>query len=504
LTALTAHGLFDLSLNKLKKPTSWISTKLKKDSYVSNTPIKLTVIGGGPGGYTAAFLAADLDMDVTLIDQEVGPGGVCLHRGCIPSKALLHAAKVLSESREAKEIGITFAKPVIDIDKLRQWKNGIITRQVGGLMQLCKQRKIRHVQGKAKFLSSTTLEIQRADGSKESVAYDKAILATGSRPITLPFAPQSARVLDSTGALNLENVPKNLLVIGGGYIGLELGTVYAELGSEVSVVEMTPGLLPGADRDLANVLSRRAETIFKSIMLNTKVTKIEDTSKSIRVTFEQDGKTISEEYEKVLISIGRRPNSQDLGLENTKVEIDPKGFVKINGQRQTTDPSIYAIGDIAGEPMLAHKASHEGRVAVEAIAGHKVAFEPNAIPAVVFTDPEIAWCGLTETQAEKEGRTIEVVKFPWGASGRAVTLNRTDGLTKLIVDPTTHRILGMAIVGVGAGELISEGVLAVEMGTVVSDLKLTIHPHPTTSETVMEAAESFFGQSTHFYRPKKK
>jgi dihydrolipoamide dehydrogenase len=469
-----------------------------------STHTQLLVVGGGPGGYAAAFLAADLGMQVTLVDTEKNPGGVCLFRGCIPSKALLHVAKVISESREVKELGVEFDEPKIHVDKIREWKNGVVSKLTGNLGILAKQRKVNFIQGKATFLNSQSVKIDKVGGGSEDVSFDQAILATGSSPITLPFAPTSPRVMDSTSALALEDKPNRLLVIGGGYIGLELGTVYHELGSKVSVVEMTPGLLPGADRDLAAVLEKRVIKMFESIKLETKVTKIEDLKDEIAVTFEdKSGKTTTEKFDKVLVSIGRRPNSKNLGLENTKVQINERGFVKVNAQRQTTDPKIYAIGDIAGDPMLAHKASHEGRVAVEAIAGHKVAFEPNAIPAVVFTDPEIAWCGLTEAEAQKQNKEVKIVKFPWAASGRAITLNRTDGLTKLFIDPQTERILGVAIAGVGAGEMIAEGVLAVEMGSSASDLKLTIHPHPTLSETVMETAEVLFGQATHIYRPKK-
>ncbi len=472
---------------------------------MSNTDhTHLLVIGGGPGGYAAAFLAADLGMDVTLVDLEVNPGGVCLFRGCIPSKSLLHVAKILSESREAKELGIEFAAPKIDINKVRSWKNSVVTRLTGGLGQLCKQRKIKFVQGRATFLNSTSVKVQKTDGTETQISFTHAILATGSIPVNLPFAPASPRILDSTTALNLDDIPSKFLVVGGGYIGLELGTVYAELGSKVTVVEMLPNLLMGADRDLAVILENRIKTHFAAIKVSTRVTKMEETAAGIKVTFEDKAGQIStEEFNKVLVAIGRKPNSRNLGLENTKVTVTERGFVAVNAQRQTTDPGIYAIGDIAGDPMLAHKASHEGRVAVEAIAGHKVAFEPAAIPAVVFTDPEIAWCGLTENEAAAKGRPIKVVKFPWGASGRAITLNRTDGLTKLIIDPETERILGVAICGVGAGEMIAEGVLAVEMGSLATDLKLSIHPHPTLSETLMESAEGFFGQSTHIYRPKR-
>ena len=471
---------------------------------MNDKKIQVVVIGAGPGGYAAAFYAADLEMEVTLIDPQINPGGVCLYRGCIPSKALLHAAKIISESREAEHLGISFERPRIDLDKLRAWKNGVVSKLTGGLGLLTKQRKIKFIQGKAVFLNSNTLEVTGPEGGQQTIKFDNAILATGSRPVRLPGLPDSPRILDSTTALDLDNIPASLLVVGGGYIGLELGTVYAELGSAVSVVEMTRGLLPGADRDLVGVLEKRAKTIFKSIMLDTRVAGMETTPGGVKVTFQtSDGKTSQQEYEKVLVAVGRKPDSSGLGLEKTKVRVDERGFVQVDGQRRTADPAIFAIGDIAGEPMLAHKASHEGRVAVDAIAGKKTVFEPRAIPAVVFTDPEIAWCGLTETQAKQENRTIAIAKFPWGASGRALTLNRTDGLTKLILDPDTHRVLGVAVAGPGAGELISEGVLAVEMGTVAEDVKLTIHPHPTTSETIMEAAESFFGHATHIYRPKK-
>lgn len=465
---------------------------------------QLIVIGAGPGGYAAAFLAADLGMQTTLVDLDVNPGGVCLFRGCIPSKALLHVAKILSESREAKDIGIDFGQPQIHLDKVRAWKNSVVSKLTGGLGQLSKQRKITFIQGRATFLSSDEIKVYKNDGTELQLTFDHAILATGSTPITLPFAPPSARILDSTTALNIEDVPEKFLVVGGGYIGLELGTVYCELGSKVSIVETMPSLLPGVDRDLGMILENRMKKLFSQIMTQTKVNKMEEFKDGVHVTFQdKDGKTTTEDYNKVLVSIGRKPNSKNLGLENTKVTLTDRGFVQVDPQRRTTDPKIYAIGDIAGDPMLAHKASHEGRVAVEAIAGHKVAFEPMAIPAVVFTDPEIAWCGLTEKEAEAQGRSIKVVKFPWAASGRAVTLNRIDGMTKLIIDPVTERILGVSICGVGAGEMIAEGVLAVEMGTLATDMKMSIHPHPTLSETLMETAETFFGQSTHIYRPKK-
>jgi len=464
--------------------------------------IQLAVIGGGPGGYPAAFLAADLGLQVTLIDPEPNPGGVCLYRGCIPSKALLHVAKVITEAQHAAHWGIKFSEPTIDLDMLREWKEGVVKKLTGGLGQLSKQRKVSYTQGRASFINPQTLKIQNQKGD-EFLRFDHAILATGSRPATIPnLSLESPHILDSTSALDLPDIPKSMLVIGGGYIGLELGTVYAALGTKVTVVEMTSSLMPGVDRDLVSILSKRLEKVFDSIMLNIKVVGMKEEKKGIRVTFE--GGSIKEQvFEKVLVSVGRKPNSNNIGLENTKVGIDSHGFIKVDAQRRTAAQMIFAIGDVAGEPMLAHKATHEGRVAAEVVAGHNVTFEPRAIPAVVFTDPEIAWCGLTETQASQEKHPVKIARFPWGASGRATTLDRTDGVTKLIIDPDTERILGVGIVGNGAGELISEVVLAIEMGAVASDLKLCIHPHPTLSETIMESAEAFFGQSTHIYRPRK-
>jgi dihydrolipoamide dehydrogenase len=467
--------------------------------------LHIAVIGGGPGGYAAAFLAADLGMKVTLIDPELNPGGVCLYRGCIPSKALLHVAKLIDESRHAKNWGIDYADPKIDLPRLRSWKESVIKKLTGGLGQLSKQRKVEYIQGRAAFENSNTLRVSRTNGSEDSLTFDRIVIATGSRPAIIPTLKlETPRMMDSTSALDLSEVPGTLLVIGGGYIGLELGTVYAALGSKVSVVEMLPGLLPGADRDLVLPLHKRMEKIFDSILLNTTVAAVKEGSGGISVNF--DGPDVQEReklFDKVLVSVGRKPNSEIPGLEKTQVKIGQRGFIQVNKQLQTDDPAIYAIGDVVGEPMLAHKATHEGRTAAEAIAGHKVAFEPNAIPAVVFTDPEIAWCGLTETQAQKENREIKVARFPWGASGRATTLDRTEGITKLIVDPQTERVLGVGIVGVGAGELIAEAVLAIEMGALAKDIALTIHPHPTLSETVMNSAEVFFGTSTDVYRPKR-
>jgi dihydrolipoamide dehydrogenase len=467
--------------------------------------LNIAVVGGGPGGYAAAFLAADLGMKVTLIDREVNPGGVCLYRGCIPSKALLHVAKLIDESRHAKNWGIEFGEPRIDVARLRSFKEGVVNKLTGGLGQISKARKVQYVRGDASFDNSTTLRIAKAGGGEETLTFDRIILATGSRPAVIPSLKiDSPRMLDSSSALDLKDVPGTLLVIGGGYIGLELGTVYAALGSKVSVVEMTAGLLPGADRDLVLPLHKRLEKSFASILLNTTVTAVKEEAGGIRVSFDgKDVKAREQVFDNVLVSVGRKPNSEIAGLDRTQVRVGQRGFIEVNKHLQTADPAIYAIGDVVGEPMLAHKASHEGRTAVEHIAGHKVAFEPNAIPAVVFTDPEIAWAGLTETQAEKEGREIKVAKFPWAASGRALTIDRTEGMTKMVLDPATERVLGVGIVGAGAGELIAEGTLAIEMAALAKDVALTIHPHPTLSETVMQSAEVFFGTSTDLYRPKR-
>jgi dihydrolipoamide dehydrogenase len=478
-----------------------------QETVQTNSKLRIAVIGGGPGGYAAAFLAADLGMQVTLIDPEANPGGVCLYRGCIPSKALLHVSKLIEESQQAKNWGIDFPPAKIDLPRLRTWKESVVKKLTGGLGQLSKQRHVEYIQGRAAFENSTTLRITTSDSSEVSRTFGRIILATGSRPAIIPvFKLDSPRLMDSTGALNLEDIPGTLLVVGGGYIGLELGSVYAALGTRVTVVEMLPGLLPGADRDLVLPLHKRLTKMFETILLNTTVASLKLEGNGIRATFA--GEAVQEKdkekvFDRVLVSVGRKPNSEIAGLNTTQVQVNARGFIEVNQQLQTTDPSIYAIGDVVGEPMLAHKASHEGRIAVEAIAGHKVAFEPNAIPAVVFTDPEVAWCGLTETQAEKEKHEVVVAKFPWAASGRAITLDRPEGMTKLIVDPQTERVLGVGIVGAGAGELIAEGVLAIEMGALASDVAMTIHPHPTLSETVMESAEVFFGTSTHIYRPKR-
>ncbi|MBI4423560.1 MAG: dihydrolipoyl dehydrogenase [Elusimicrobia bacterium] len=465
---------------------------------------QVAVIGGGPGGYAAAFMAADLGLRTALIDVEPNPGGVCLYRGCIPSKALLHAARVVSEAREAEAFGVRFGAPEIDAGRLAGWKDDVVRKLTGGLGQLSRQRKVEYVQGRAVLVDPHAAMVNPATGPARRVTFEHAIIATGSRPATLPFLPlESPRVWNSTSALELRSIPKTLLVIGGGYIGLELGTVYAELGSRVTVVELTAGLLPGADRDLVGLLARRVEKRFAKILLETKVASVTEEAAGLRVRFE--GKDAPQEavFEAALASVGRKPNSSGLGLESTKVAVDAKGFIAVDAQRRTAEPSIFAIGDVAGEPMLAHKATHEGRVAAEVIAGRNVAYEPQAIPAVVFTDPELAWCGLTETQAAAESRPVKVSRFPWAASGRALTLARTDGATKLLSDPETGRVLGVGLAGPGAGELIAEGVLAVELGATVEDVALSIHPHPTLGETLMEAAEAAMGHSTHIFRPKR-
>jgi len=469
---------------------------------------EVVVLGGGPGGYAAAFLAADLGMQTTIVEQEPRLGGVCLLRGCIPSKALLHVAKIMNEAKEMADWGIEFQEPKISIDKLRERKEKVISTLTGGLKQLAKKRNVKVIHARGTFVDSNTLKLEGGDPSTyedASLTYDKLVLAAGSSP-AMPgfFKMDTDRVMDSTGALNLADIPEKLLVVGGGYIGLEMGSVYAELGSQVSVVELTDGLLPGADRDLVKPLQKRLQKQFENIWLGTKVAGLNDHGDKIEVQFEGPEKNGAEEFDRVLVCVGRRPNSQGLGLENTQVEIDDKGFVKVDERRATADPSIFAIGDIAGEPMLAHKAAHEGRLAVEVIHGEPVVWDKQAIPAVVFTDPEIAWAGLTQREAQEEGREVEIATYPWQASGRAQALGRAEGLTKLIVDPESNRVLGCGIVGTGAGDLISEAVLAIEMGCDATDLAETIHPHPTLSETVAFASEVQLGTATEIYKPKRK
>ncbi len=459
----------------------------------------VVIIGGGPGGYPAAFYAADHGMEVTLIDAEPNPGGVCVYRGCIPSKALLHAARVIEEAREADQMGLQFGAPKIDVKKLRDWKNSVVQRLTQGTGMLRDKRKIKAIQGQAKFTGPHTLQITKPDGAEETLEFDHAIVATGSRPTVIPALQiDSPRLWDSTKALDLEEIPKKLLVIGGGYIGLEMGTVYAALGTKVSVIEMTDGLLPGADRDLAKVLAKRLTDKFDSIQLNTKVLALKEQKNGIKVTIaDADGKESNQVFDRALISVGRTPNTKDIGLDAAGIECNERGFIPVDDQRRPAVPHIFAIGDVTGDPMLAHKASHEGIVAVEALLGKKTAFEPQAIPAVVFTDPELAWTGLSENEAKARNIPVKVSRFPWTASGRAMSLERTEGVTKLVCDPDSGRVLGVGIVGVGAGEMIAEGTLAIEMGATAEDLKLTIHAHPTLSETVMEAGEAFYGNAIH-------
>ena len=457
---------------------------------------KLVVLGGGPGGYAAAFLAADKGMDVTLIDAGKKPGGVCLHRGCIPSKALLHIAHLINETKEAKAWGVDFGDPKIDLHAVRNWKDQVIDKMATGLVQLCKQRKVEFVSGKGMFKDSQTIEV---DG--KSFSFDHCVLATGSRPIQ-PFQNNS-HLINSTDALDLESIPEKLLIVGGGYIGLEMGSVYATLGSQVTIVEMMDGLLTGVDRDLVRPLQHRIKNQFKAILLNTRVTEIKQAESKTHVTLENESGTEKKVFNRVLVSVGRAPNTDGLGLENTKVKLNEKGFVIADSQQKTDDSQISAIGDVIGGAMLAHKAAHEAKVAVEVIDGESSDFNNRIIPAVVFTDPEIAWAGLTETEALAQGRKVSIAKFPWGASGRAQTLGRGEGMTKLIIDPESEKIVGLGLTGAGVGELIAEGVLAIESGMKAKDLALSIHPHPTLSETLMEAADVFYGTATHIHKRKR-
>lgn len=466
---------------------------------------EIVVLGAGPGGYAAAFYAADLGKKVLLVEQDKKLGGVCLNRGCIPSKALLQAAKMIVEARESAHRGITFGPPQIELDKLRAWKNSVVDKLSGGVSFLAKKRGVQVLTGRGYFEGSQTLRVETPEG-QQFVHFEKAIVAVGSKSaMPKAFDLGNPRVMTSKEALEIEEIPEDLLVIGGGYIGMELGSVYANLGSKVVVVEALPGILLGADPDLVRPVQKAAEKSFRELRLNTKVTQMSTKGKKIRtITVGPDKVEKEEFYDRVLVSVGRVPRCGDLGLENTKVEQDEKGFIKVNDKQETSDPFIYAIGDIAGGVLLAHKATKEARVAVETIVGEQSTSTGVVIPAVVFTEPELAWCGLTESEAKSKGMTVEVAKFPWGASGRALTFDRPDGLTKLIVDPETERLLGVGIVGHGAGELIAEAVVALEMGATVRDLAESVHPHPTVSETLMEAAEVFYGFSISTYAPKKR
>ena len=467
------------------------------------TKTDLVIVGAGPGGYAAAFYAADLGKKVILLERDPKLGGVCLNRGCIPSKALLYAAHTVSAAKESAHRGITFGAPQIELDKLRAWKDSIITKLSGGIAQLAQKRGVTVIQGRGYFEGSNTLRVETEAG-QQFINYDHAIVAVGSKP-ALPkaFDLGNPRVMTSTEALDVEEIPETLLVIGGGYIGMELGTVYAALGSKVTVIEALESILLGADADLARPVMAYAKKNFSEVRVKAKVLKMSTAGKQIKVLSEHEGQQKEELYDRVLVSVGRVPNSEDLGLENTTAKLDDKGFLVVNEKQQTSDPAIYAIGDIAGGVMLAHKASREARVAVEIICGEATGASQAIIPAVVFTDPEVAWCGLTEAEAKAKNIPHTVAKFPWGASGRALTFDRTDGLTKLIIDPATERVLGVGIVGHGAGELIAEGVLAIEMGATAKDLSLCVHPHPTLSETLMESAEVFYGHATHTFVKKK-
>ena len=469
---------------------------------------EVLVLGAGPGGYTAAFRAADLGKQVVLIEKHTKLGGVCLNVGCIPSKALLHVAKVISEAEDVAHHGVTFAKPKIDIDKVRSWKESIISKLTGGLTALARQRKVQVVQGAAKFTSPNHVTVETKDG-KKTISFDTAIIAAGSSVTRIPGFPyDDPRLIDSTGALQLQDVPKRLLIIGGGIIGLEMATVYEALGSKITVVELMDQLMPGADKDLVKPLHKRIEKRYEAIYLKTKVSKIEAQKSGLKVTFEgeqaPDKQLEPQLYDRVLMAVGRRPNGRDIGADAAGVTVNERGFIPVNIQMRTNVPHIYAIGDIVGDPMLAHKAVHEGKVAAEVIAGHHAAFEPLTIPSVAYTDPEIAWMGLTETQAKAQGIEYEKASFPWAASGRALSVGREEGATKVLLDPKTRRILGAGIVGVNAGELIAEAVLALEMGADMEDIGLTIHPHPTLSETLGFAAEMAEGTITDLYMPKKK
>ncbi len=467
---------------------------------------ELIVLGGGPGGYAAAFRAADLGMDVTLIDTEDRPGGVCLFRGCIPSKSLLYISELLHDARRAGDMGLTFEEPKIDIDKVREWKNGVIDGLANGLAGLCKKRGVQFIRGRAVFEGNDRVGIQDSDSDVTHFKFKHAIIATGSTAIPLPDAEfkKGGRIMSSTGALALPDIPERLLVVGGGYVGVELGSVYASLGSKVTLVEMADRLMAGADKDLIKPLLEKLEESFEAIHTQTKVSSIEEQDDGVDVTFEGGPERSEQRFDRVLVSIGRRPNSSDIGLGKAGVETDDKGFIKVDEKRRTAEKRIYAVGDVVGGVMLAHKGMYEGKVAAEVIAGEPSAFDAQAIPAVVYTDPQIAWCGLTESEAKAQGRNVRVGRFPWSASGRAASMGLRQGLTKMILDAETERVLGVGIVGREAGEMISEGVLAIEMGALAEDLALSIHPHPTLSEGEEEAAEAFLGKSTHILPKKKK
>ncbi|MEX2592650.1 MAG: dihydrolipoyl dehydrogenase [Anditalea sp.] len=460
---------------------------------------EIVIIGAGPGGYAAAFRAADLGLKVTLIDPEANPGGVCLYRGCIPSKTFLHVIKVKQETAKAGQWGVQFKEPKVDVARINDWKNKVVNKLTKGLGQLSKGRNIDYIRGMAQFVSEKKIEVEKKEGEKITIEFQKAIIATGSTATALPNIKFDHEVIiDSTDALELKEIPQNMLVIGGGYIGLELGSVYASLGCKVSIAEMTSGFLPGTDRDLIAVFEKENEALFEALYFETKVEKVSVEKGKAKVSLKNGEGKLEKEFEKVLVAVGRKPNSASLHMEKANIKIDENGFIIVDHKRKTSAENIYAIGDMTGEPLLAHKATHEGRIAAEVIAGEAgAAYDPKAIPGIVFTNPEIAWCGLTEKQAEEKGRKIKVVKFPWTASGRAASAGTSNGLTKLIIDPETGRILGGGVAGKNAGVLIPQISLAIEMAATAKDIVLTIHPHPTLSETIMEAAELFSGSATH-------
>jgi dihydrolipoamide dehydrogenase len=505
----------EASSNKASSPAQTISSEKEVETIATLAPAaptgnndmstQLVVLGSGPGGYTAAFRAADLGLKVVLIERYATLGGVCLNVGCIPSKALLHTAKVITEAEETEHHGVSFGKPNIDLEHLRNWKaNDVVGKLTGGLSAMAKQRDVTVVQGNGKFTSTNQIAVTAADGKITTIGFENAIIAAGSQATKFPGAPTDERIMDSTGALALTDIPKRMLIIGGGIIGLEMGTVYDALGSKVSVVEFMDGLITGCDRDLVRPLQKRMEKRFEAIMLSTKVSKIEAKKDGIHVSFE--GEDVPKEpqiYDRVLVSIGRRPNGKNIGAENAGVAVDERGFIAVDKQMRTNVPHIFAIGDIVGQPMLAHKATHEAKVAAEVIAGHKTEFVASVIPSVAYTDPEIAWVGMTETEAKAKGIEVEKASFPWAASGRALANARTDGTTKLIFDKETHRVIGAGIVGTNAGELLAEAVLAIEMGADAHDLGLTIHAHPTLSETICFAAEMKEGTITDLYIKKR-
>jgi dihydrolipoamide dehydrogenase len=465
---------------------------------------EVLVLGAGPGGYTAAFRAADLGKKVVLVERWPTLGGVCLNVGCIPSKALLHAAKVIDEARDMGAHGIAFGRPDINVDKLRGWKDGIVKRLTGGLSGLARQRKVAIVQGVGRFTAANQIEIE-GGGSKKLVSFDQAIIAAGSEPMTLPFMPrEDERVIDSTGALQMQSVPERLLVIGGGIIGLEMATVYHTLGSGVTVVELMDQIIPGADKDIVTPLMKRIEKRYEKIYLNAKVTKVDARSDGLLVSFDGGGAPATDRFDKVLVSVGRKPNGKLIGADNAGVAVDERGFIPVNKQMRTNQMHIFAIGDVVGQPMLAHKAVHEGKVAAEVAAGRNSSFDARVIPSVAYTDPEVAWVGFTENEAKSRGLKYGKGVFPWAASGRSLSLGRDEGITKVLFDEATDRIIGCGIVGPNAGDLIAEAGLAIEMGADAHDIGLTIHPHPTLSETIGMAAEMFDGSITDLIPPKRR